>query len=458
VESVSSLPKVRYAAVTDVGVKRSHNQDACATQPAADDAHWRTRGHVFIVADGMGGHAVGEKASAKAVRDIPLTYQKHVTPDGVKAAIRRAFVEANAGIYEIGQKNPEFKGMGTTATALFLRTDGAWVGHVGDSRAYRIRRGKVEQLTFDHSWVWEIARRQGIDPDELGDFKKNVIIRSLGPDAEVEVDIEGPHPIVPGDVFLLCSDGLSNQVPADEIGAVVSTFPPDEASKFLVDLANVRGGPDNITCVIVQIPGGAATTPSVGPVKPVVETGGRFRQFLQDWNRRVPWSYTLLGLGIAFVVGAVLLRVNDLLWQPLFAAAALLIVAGIVGLVLHIQKGPGSTDDTIGGGADGEDLNVYKGYSFEVGSTLLNRMGQLEEMLKTELKGRDAAIDWPAYQRLADEAVGRGAKAEYVSAFRARCLAVQQLATVYNRDRSKEEEFKPNWDPRENRPPPAASA
>ena len=244
---------VRYTALTDVGVKRSHNQDACAAQPAVDAAAFEAVGHVFVVADGMGGHAVGEKASAKAVRDIPFLYGKHVKEGGVVAALRRAFTETNAGIHAIGQENPEFRGSGTTSTALVLRPEGAWVGHVGDSRCYRIRDGVAEQLTFDHSWVWEIARRQGVDPDELGDFKKNVIIRSLGPDPEVEVDIEGPHPVKPGDSYLLCSDGLTGVVTPQEVGAVVSVLPPDEACRFLVDLANLRGGPDNITVVVVRV-------------------------------------------------------------------------------------------------------------------------------------------------------------------------------------------------------------
>src|SRR6478736_10496406 len=188
----------------------------------------------------MGGHAVGEKASAKAVQDIPHLYQKHAR-EGIIPALRRAFTEANAGIYNVGQENPEFRGLGTTSTALVLRPEGAWVGHVGDSRAYRIRDGVTEQLTFDHSWVWEIAKRQGIDPDELGDFKKNVIIRSLGPDPEVEVDIEGPHPVKPGDSFLLCSDGLTGVVTASEVGAVVGALPPEDAARLLVHMANLRG-------------------------------------------------------------------------------------------------------------------------------------------------------------------------------------------------------------------------
>src|SRR4029077_13310793 len=145
-----------------------------------------------MVADGMGGHAVGEKASAKAVRDIPHTYHKHAH-EGAAPALRKAFLEANAGIHAVGQENPEFRGMGTTATALLLRPEGAWVGHVGDSRAYRVRNGVIEQISFDHSLVWEMAKRQGVDPDGLQGIPSNVIVRSLGPEPLVQVDVEGPH-------------------------------------------------------------------------------------------------------------------------------------------------------------------------------------------------------------------------------------------------------------------------
>ena len=171
---------IEHAGLTDVGSKRSHNQDAFFVQKASDRAHWETVGHLYIVADGMGGHAVGEKASAKAVQEIPLTYVKHVQ-DGPVSALRRAFQEANAGIHAIGTSNPEFKGLGTTATGLVLRAEGAWIGHVGDSRAYRIRDQHIQQLTYDHSYAWEMAKRLGIPPEELGDIKKNVIVRSLGP-------------------------------------------------------------------------------------------------------------------------------------------------------------------------------------------------------------------------------------------------------------------------------------
>src|SRR5262245_30385665 len=114
----------------------------------------------------MGAHAVGELASKLAIDNILHTYHKH-GHQRATVALRKAFVEANAAIHARGQQNREFAGMGTTTTALLLRPDGAWVAHVGDSRAYRVRAGQIEQLSFDHSMVWEYARRQRIDPDEV---------------------------------------------------------------------------------------------------------------------------------------------------------------------------------------------------------------------------------------------------------------------------------------------------
>src|ERR1041385_8124152 len=143
--------------------------------------------------------------------------------------------------------------MGTTGTALVIRPEGAWVGHVGDSRAYRIRGGLIEQLSFDHSLLWELARRQRKSPEELTGIPANVIVRSLGPEATVQVDVEGPHPLEQGDVFLLCSDGLSGQVNDRVIGAVVTALPPEEAVRFLVHMANLQGGPDNTTVIVVRV-------------------------------------------------------------------------------------------------------------------------------------------------------------------------------------------------------------
>ena len=243
---MTNFNQIEHAAKTDVGVRRSHNQDAHTVLLAKDKEMWRERGHVFVVADGMGAHAVGEMASAMACNIIPHTYHKHVK-DGVVQALRKAFTEANHEIHGRGQANREFEGMGTTGTALVLRPEGAWIGHVGDSRAYRIRAGQMEQLTFDHSLVWEKAKRAKVRPEEMEGVPHNVIVRSLGPDPDVEVDIRGPHPVEDGDTFLLCSDGLSGPLSDPEMGAVTSVLTPAEACQLLIDLTNLRGGPDNIT-------------------------------------------------------------------------------------------------------------------------------------------------------------------------------------------------------------------
>jgi len=431
---------IRYASLTDVGVKRSHNQDACATQPASDAGVWETQGHVFIVADGMGGHAVGEKASAKAVRDIPLTYLKHVGPEGVQPALVRAFTEANASIYAIGQNNPEFKGLGTTATALVLRPEGIWVGHVGDSRAYRVRGSHVQQLTFDHSWVWEVARRQGIDPDELGDFKKNVIIRSLGPDATVEVDVEGPHPVEPGDVYLLCSDGLSNVVQPDEIGAVTNLFGPDEACQHLVSLANIRGGPDNITCLIVQVPNGGTGTDRAGQSG----LGRAFGTVAKKINGVVPWPFLMLAAGAGVAVASVWLKSEQLPGAVLsFVLAAILILSGLAGLYAYLRNR--ADEPELPAPATTPELRLYRDYTYEIGPLLVDRFAVLGNNLKEAVKDRGITIDWATHDRFIAEAEAATQRSDWAAAFKARFLAVQTIAASVNKSRQKEEVFQPNW-------------
>ena len=434
--------KIRFASQTDVGIKRSHNQDACSAQPAPDEKHFRAVGHVFVVADGMGGHAVGEKASAKAVREIPLTYQKHVGPEGPEDAIRRAFREANAGIYQIGAANPEFKGLGTTGIALFLRPEGVWIGHVGDSRVYRIREAAVEQLTFDHSWVWEMARRQGIDPDELGDFKRNVIIRSLGPEAEVEIDIEGPYPIEPGDSFLMCSDGLTNHVKPDELGAVVSTFPAAEACGFLVELANLRGGSDNITCLIVQVPRGDGTT-STGDDNPKPRSG--MSGLLTWWGNRVSWPLTCLGLGGGLVALSIWMKMGNIPgFVVAFVLAAMLTLVGLGGLALQLRKkmDDGSEADDA---AAARELHVYKSYPYAIDGAMSARFAELERDAKARLAERQMTYDEAAVAKLAAAFEAKAAAGDWPAAFRAKCQVVVLYAALLNKHQQKDEVFKPNW-------------
>ncbi len=202
----------------------------------------------------MGAHAAGELASKLAAGGIPHTYHKlldHVPPE----ALRQAVIESNAHIHGRGEANAEFHGMGTTTSVLVLLPQGAIVAHVGDSRVYRFRHGRLEQLTFDHSLVWEMMATGQLPAGDVANFiPKNIITRSLGPHAEVKVDLEGPFGLEAGDVFLLCSDGLTGQVKDEQIAAILGSMAPARRPAPCVDLANLQGGPDNITVLVCASP------------------------------------------------------------------------------------------------------------------------------------------------------------------------------------------------------------
>lgn len=269
---------VQYAVDSDTGLRRRNNQDSYTVQFSSGADDWRRRGHLLIVADGMGGHAVGELASKMAVDSIPLTYFKSRT-ESIAEALAEAIEKANSDIYQRGSENRDFNRMGTTCVALVLGPQGAIVGHVGDSRCYRVRGDQIEQLTFDHSLEWELTRAGRLKPGEAFlPEAKHVITRSLGPEPSVDVDIDGPFTVFPGDRFVLCSDGLTGHVPDHEIGMIVHTLSPEESVRLLINLANMRGGSDNVTVAIAdcgRVPEGLEADeppqdqtppPSAGPV------------------------------------------------------------------------------------------------------------------------------------------------------------------------------------------------
>lgn len=258
-------PSFRYqcALRTDVGMRRAMNQDAIAVAPS-DERSDSTPGERFlIVADGMGAHAAGELASKIAVDTVPHVFAKSknsAAPDALRKSIR----EANERIYAKGSSSPEFEGMGTTCSCLLLADGMALVGHVGDSRVYRMRQGALEQLTFDHSLVWEMAAASNVTEDKVPAYiPKNVITRSLGPHEVVNIDLEGPYAVEQDDRYLLCSDGLTGVVNDQMIGALMQVLSPQEAVETLVDLANLAGGPDNISIAIAKAesPIGPASVP-----------------------------------------------------------------------------------------------------------------------------------------------------------------------------------------------------
>ncbi len=247
---------IEVASASDVGMRRTNNQDNLAISLSNSSEAWQKKGHLFVVADGMGAHAAGELASKMAVDQIPHLYARS-SEASAPEALKKAVVDANTAVNRKGQGNEDFHNMGTTLSSLVLLPQGAVAAHIGDSRVYRLRQNRLEQLTFDHSLVWEMKAAGQLTAEEeaQGKIPKNVITRSLGPYPECKVDLEGPFPIAVGDQFLLCSDGLTAVISDGEIAAFLSNMPPAEAVKVLVDLANLRGGPDNITVVIAKVAG-----------------------------------------------------------------------------------------------------------------------------------------------------------------------------------------------------------
>ncbi len=254
---------LEVASLSDIGMRRATNQDNMSVALASSIDHWKQKGHLFIVADGMGAHAAGELASKLAIDHIPHLYARF-NEDSNGESLRKAMSGANGEIHRRGQLNEEFRNMGTTCSSLLLLPGAAIVGHIGDSRVYRMANNRLEQLTFDHSLVWEMKAAGQLSKEDEASNKvpKNVITRSLGPYPECKVDVEGPFPLSAGDTFLLCSDGLTGVINDDEMGSIMANMSPNEAVRVLVDLANLRGGPDNITVVIVKVnqpvPGDAA--------------------------------------------------------------------------------------------------------------------------------------------------------------------------------------------------------
>ncbi len=233
-----------YAGKSDVGLVRSNNEDFFAAEKLGPDEY------LFVVADGMGGHLAGEVASRIAVETFLQAIRK-APAEGLRDFFRKLVDEINSTIVRMAESDPSKKGMGTTLSALYIKDNQAYIVHIGDSRIYRLHKGKLEQLTEDHSVVERMVRDGLITPSQaLTHPKRNVLYQSLGMKKGVEPQILGPISIDEDTTFLLCTDGLSNLV-QDREKQYYMELHPSKAVEGLVELARRRGAPDNVTVVVV---------------------------------------------------------------------------------------------------------------------------------------------------------------------------------------------------------------
>ncbi len=384
--------QVKYASLSDVGFRRKNNQDAVTVHICSDREIWKRSGHLFIVADGMGGHAVGELASEIAVATLPHTFYK-TRADDVREALRQAIEATNKTIHERGSLNHEFQRMGTTCSALLLSPQGAIIGHVGDSRVYRVRGDRIDQLTFDHSLQWELLRHGKVKPEEvLLHEPRHVITRSLGPEPEVEVDIEGPMPTFPGDVYVLCSDGLTGHVTDSEIGMVARELGPAEACRLLVNLANLRGGADNITVFVVRI----SDVPNGYPVEEVLDEAVEANDStgLNWW-----WLAAMWGIAITLSVGILLKLTGMELGSAMITSLS--VVAAGVALLGWMRKrraeisAASSTDDL----AKTQFARSYRTAPAKLSTRFLTHLATIETELQRAANDEGWAIDWEAHEK-----------------------------------------------------------
>lgn len=393
---------VEFAALSDIGFRRQNNEDSNAVLMATRSEVYQQFGHLFLVADGMGGHAVGELASKIAADTVPLAFQKSRS-DPFADALRHAIEEANSVIHNRGERNTDFRKMGTTCTTLVLCPQGALVGHIGDSRCYRIRGRRIDQMTFDHSLQWELIR-QGKQrrEDILLQQPRNVITRCLGPEAEVEVDIEGPFPVLPADIYLLCSDGLTGLLTDSEIGLIARYLPPVEACRLLVDLANLRGGTDNVTVVIARVgdlpPGLSESSIPMVAIRPDRTSWG--------------WFAAWCGWGILLAISITLMLSGRVVEGLLVMGCVLIALGGLVISGLRLKPLANEADD--------HDRTVlwrpHRSAEFKLSSEFLGMLAALEQTLQATALEEGWSIDWSEHKTAYEQASQALAAREFQAA------------------------------------------
>jgi serine/threonine protein phosphatase PrpC len=252
---MKTRPGVELASLTDVGCQRENNEDSYGYFEPANDADFAVLGRLAIVADGMGGHEGGQIASRLAVETFTKAYAAANDP-GPQKRLLTALGQAHLSIQQRAQQNPQLNSMGTTCTACALVDSRLYFVHVGDSRLYLLREGKLRILSRDHTLIARLLEKGLIRRDQVQDHpQKHVLTSALGvPDEEMEIDAPPePLPLHQGDTLMICTDGLWGQMEGDEIEQALVSQSPSAACRSLVQLAKDHGGPDNITLQVLRI-------------------------------------------------------------------------------------------------------------------------------------------------------------------------------------------------------------
>lgn len=366
--------KYDYSARTHVGQQRGKNEDSLVAQVVNDR-------FIGAVADGMGGHQAGEKASRLAVDAIKEVAQELSETQAVSEVLVAAVESANRQILEASLQDRQLAGMGTTLTGAVVEPGRAWLAHVGDSRAYLFRNGQIAQLTADHSLVEELVRRGHLSESEAHLHpQRNLLLQALGVVPQVEVETQ-EEILQPGDVLLLCSDGLTNMVSDRDIADIITAAPTLEAAaEKLISTANKRGGHDNITVVLVRCP-------QEGPTGPVADSSPAWSgQAPEPACQRFGCATLLL-----FYRGTFRQRPHGSLWRKAWLGLGLLV--GLLGGGRYLSQAYLQRQFYLGTTSQGEVV-LYQGWPrflagrplFRVYQPMHVSIGQVKERYQESLR------------------------------------------------------------------------
>jgi len=254
VDSAKTKPGIEIASLTDVGLQRANNEDSYLYWEPESDDDFRRKGRLAVVADGMGGYEGGQEASRLAVETVRLVYDRSFDGDP-QSSLVAAMASAHENIQRYALEHPDLSGMGTTCTAVAIVGQRLCFAHVGDSRLYLVRAGKVSRLTRDHSYVGRLVESGIVRSEDAESHpQRHILTAALGSGRDVEPDIpQQPVAVEIGDTLVLCTDGLWSLVGEQELARTVQSNSPAAACVALVNLALERGGADNITLLVLRI-------------------------------------------------------------------------------------------------------------------------------------------------------------------------------------------------------------